>query len=171
MLHFQLQRGSAEPLLQRSLRIYETSSVEPLRLAATFRNAARVYLAMGDYAKAEPLLQRSLQICEAQPKNQHRDLADAVNDLAFYFFETDNFVAAEKHWLRCREIKEANHPRDHAEVGLALQNLGALYMKMGQLSRAKPLCLGITCASWRRPKAPIVCQLPHALEQSCRVPV
>jgi tetratricopeptide (TPR) repeat protein len=63
LYHYQGRYADAEPLLKRSLAIYERA-FDPDSIATALNDLAALYKAQGRYADAEPLLKRSLAVGE-----------------------------------------------------------------------------------------------------------
>ena len=73
----------AEPLLERSLKIYESlRGPDHADVATALNNLAGLYRLMGNYRRAEPLYLRALAIREKAVGVDHPSLAPILNNLA-----------------------------------------------------------------------------------------
>ena len=77
------QLGLAEPLLQRSLLIFEKAlGPDHLRVAISLNNLAALYDDQGRYADAERLYEPSMAIREKALGPDHPTVATSLNNLA-----------------------------------------------------------------------------------------
>jgi CHAT domain-containing protein/Tfp pilus assembly protein PilF len=107
--------------------------------AVQMNNLAKLYQAMGRYAKAEPLLLRSLRILEAELGKDHLDVAECLNSLALLYQATGQHARAESLMRRSLRITEARLGKGHRYVASGLHNLALIYKTTGQYARAEPL--------------------------------
>ncbi len=77
------QYAKAEPLYQRSLKIWEKAlGPDHPHVAVSLNNLATLYYNQEQYAKAEPLYQRALKIWEKALGPDHPDVANALEGYA-----------------------------------------------------------------------------------------
>ena len=132
--------GRAEPLLKRSLAIWEKAlGLEHPRVATGLNNLAALYYSLGDYAKAEPLYKRSLAINEKALGLEHPYVAGGLNNLALLYEALGDNARAEPLLKRSLAIREKALGPEHPDVALSLNNLAMLYQFLGDYTRAEPL--------------------------------
>ncbi len=140
---FLYQRGryeESEPLLERSLRIYEeTLGNEHPDVAAVLNNLAELYRNQGKLSQAQPLFERALRIYEKAFGDEHPYVAAALNSLANLYHGQGKLSDAEPLYERSLRIREEVHGDEHHHVAQSLNNLADLYRNQGKLSQAQPL--------------------------------
>jgi tetratricopeptide (TPR) repeat protein len=122
------QPGTARPLLQRALHIYETAyGPDHPHVAATLVNLAWVLRDLGEPATARPLLQRALHIDETAYGPDHPNVANALHNLAAVLRDLGEPAAARPLYERALHIVETAYGPDHPaslHVRQALRQLG-----------------------------------------------
>jgi tetratricopeptide (TPR) repeat protein len=132
--------SEAEPLLQRSLAIYEkTVGPDHPDTSATLHELARLYQAQGRYSEAEPLLQRSLAIKEKTVGPDHPDTSATLHVLARLYQAQGRYSEAEPLLQRSLAIYEKTVGPDHPSTSATLGVLASLYQAQGRYSEAEPL--------------------------------
>ena len=132
--------SEAEPLMRRSLAIYEKSyGSEHPRVAAVLNNLAQLLQATNRLSEAEPLMRRSLAIDEKSYGSEHPDVARALNNLAELLQATNRLSEAEPLMRRSLAIYEKSYGSEHPAVARALNNLAGLLQATNRLSEAEPL--------------------------------
>jgi len=92
---FQGRYAEAEPLLGRSLAIWEEAlGPEHPYVATNINNLALLYVGEGRYAEAEPLYRRALAIRQTALGPNHPEVAQSLNNLAAVHEKQDRFVEA-----------------------------------------------------------------------------
>jgi tetratricopeptide (TPR) repeat protein/DNA-binding XRE family transcriptional regulator len=130
----------AEPLLQRSLRIYEQiPSADQLAVARTLTSLSNVYNDQGKYAQAEPLLQRVLQIREQLLGPDHPVFASALRSLGSLYGRQGKYSQAEAALERALTILEQALGPVHTDVMTTLANLAIGYAEQGKYEQAEPM--------------------------------
>ncbi len=132
--------SEAEPLLQRSLAIYEkTVGSEHPYTSATLHELASLYQAQGRYSEAEPLLQRSLAIYEKTVGSEHPDTSATLHELARLYQAQGRYSEAEPLLQRSLAIYEKTVGSEHPDTSATLHELARLYQAQGRYSEAEPL--------------------------------
>jgi CHAT domain-containing protein/Flp pilus assembly protein TadD len=127
----------AEPLLQRSLVIYEKAlGNEHPDVARSLNNLALLYQAQGKYQQAEPLYLRALNIFEKLVGKEHPNVAINLNNLAYLYQLQGKYQQAEPLYLRALNIFEKLLGKEHPNVAMNLSNLALLYQAQGDITRA-----------------------------------
>ena len=108
---------------------------DPKRLVAK-RALATAYLETGDRDKAGPLLRDVLAALERVEPRDNAAIASVIGDLAQTVRDD---VEAESLARRALELAEEAFGPEHAETGLALNNLGAYLRGRGRLEEAERL--------------------------------
>jgi tetratricopeptide (TPR) repeat protein len=122
------QYAKAEPLYQRSLRIFESKlGKDGPHVAACLNGLALLYQDQGQYAEAEPLYQRCLKIRECKLGKNHPDVARSLNNLASLYQVQGQYAKAESLYQRGLKVFESRLGKDHPHVARSLNNLAALY--------------------------------------------
>ncbi len=130
----------AEPLYERSLRIYEkVLGEDDPNVATSLNNLAVLYHVQGKYEQAEPLYERSLAIDEKALGKDHPDLAIDLNNLASLYQAQGKYEQAEPLFERSLAFCEYALGKDHPDVASSLNNLALLYDAQGQYEQAEPL--------------------------------
>jgi CHAT domain-containing protein/tetratricopeptide (TPR) repeat protein len=126
----------AEPLYQRSLKIYEAKDDHTL-IAQTLSNLAAVYSGQGDHQRAEPLLLRSLELRKKHLNPEHLDVARSLNNLAALYRSLGDYVRTEPLLQEALRIRQQQRGDSHPDVARSLNNLGQLYQLMGRHDEAE----------------------------------
>ncbi|HEY1348075.1 MAG TPA: FxSxx-COOH system tetratricopeptide repeat protein [Ktedonobacteraceae bacterium] len=136
--------AEAEPLYQRSLRLYERllGSEHP-EVARTLNYLAILYWSQGRYSEAEPLYLRTLHIREQVEGPEHPDVAASLNNLALLYWSQGRYSEAEPLYLRTLRIRERTQGPAHIDVATSLNNLASLYLDQGRYAEAEPLYLRV----------------------------
>jgi tetratricopeptide (TPR) repeat protein len=135
--------AEAEPLLKRSLAIYEQAlGPEHPSVAQSLSNIALNYSAQGRYAEAEPLLKRSLAIYEKALGPDHPDVAVVLSNLSmFYSTQSDQksaltFIRRASSIFRKR-LGRASGERSIGDTREQLTNQGYHLFHVRMVSRAR----------------------------------
>jgi tetratricopeptide (TPR) repeat protein len=127
------QYAQAEPLVQRSLQIYEAAlGKDHPHVADSVTGLALLYAEMGRYAQAEPLVQRSLRIYEAKLGKDHPEVARCLNILADLYLDLRQYAQAEPLCQRSLQIRESQLGKDHPNVAESLMTFAELFEATGQ---------------------------------------
>ncbi len=130
----------AEPLLKRSLVIYEkTLGPEHLAVARGLNNLAELYRNLSRYAEAEPLYKRALSIAEKALGTEHPTVATILNNLAILYHAQGRYAEIEPLHKRSLAIREKTLDPDHPDVATSLNNLAGLYRDLSRYAEAEPL--------------------------------
>ena len=151
--------AEAEPLLKRSLAIYEKvlGPADP-DLSASLDNLARVYQDEGRYGEAEPFYKRSLAIRQKALGREHPEVAKSLNNLAVIYAKQGRYREAEPLYKRSLMIRERTASSDPVDIGESLNNIAELYREQGRYKEAEPLYVR-SLAIWEKtlgPEHPLV---------------
>jgi len=102
-----------------------------------YRELALQYYQSGRYDSAEPLYQKAIAFDEAALGQNHRLVAENLNDLAALYYARKEYQKAEPLYKRSVAIKESLYGPLHPEVAQMLNNLGVLYNVQGQNDKAE----------------------------------
>ncbi|HTB20660.1 MAG TPA: tetratricopeptide repeat protein, partial [Bryobacteraceae bacterium] len=91
----------------------------------------------GHYDEAAPVLQEALGIQERFFGKVHPQVAMGLNILALLDLKRGHLVEAEKEFSRMADINRAVYDDRHYLVGIALLNLGQVYLEEKQYPRAE----------------------------------
>ena len=139
-LHEQGRYPEAEPLLVRSLSIYEQQLGEQHpNVAQSLNSLALLYRSQGRYSEADPLFVRSISIYEQQLGEQHPSVAASLNNLAALYESQERYSEAEPLFVRSLSIREQQLGKQHPDVAQSLNNLAALYCSQGHYTEAESL--------------------------------
>ncbi|NMG61058.1 CHAT domain-containing protein, partial [Geitlerinema sp. P-1104] len=100
---------AAEPLLLRSLEIYEITLGDfHAHVATSFNNLAAFYHYQGNYQAAEPLYRRSLEIDETSLGESHPHVAISLNNLAALYQAQGDISQSLSFRQRSLDVEETN---------------------------------------------------------------
>ncbi|MEO0810251.1 MAG: tetratricopeptide repeat protein, partial [Pseudomonadota bacterium] len=132
--------GEAEPLLTRSLAIYEkTVGPDQPSTSATLHELARLCRAQGRYGEAEPLLKRSLANREKTLGPDHPSTSSTLHELGRLYEALGRYGEAEPFLARSLAIDEKTVGPDHSDTSSTLRELARLYLAQGRYGEAEPL--------------------------------
>ena len=139
-LYQRAQYAEAEPLLKRSLALYE-KALGPHHpdVATSLHNLALLYHDQGKYAEAEPLYERSLAIREKALGSDHPYVAASLGNLGRLYHNQGEYAEAEPLFRRSLAIGEKALGSGHPHVATSLHNLAELYRAQGKYAEAEPL--------------------------------
>jgi CHAT domain-containing protein len=127
----------AEPLLQRSLAIYEKAfGVDSVNTAAPLNNLALLYSYKGDYKQAELFGLRALAINEKGFGPEHIEVAASLSLLGTLYSAKGEYNRGEALLQRALSINQKVFGPNHPRVALSLANLAALYLSKGDIQQA-----------------------------------
>ena len=126
----------AEPLFQRSLKIYEARGEDQLDMLPTLTNLANLYFAMRQYTKAEPLYLRALELRQKKSSGDDLGMAVPLYNLARFYYSMGEYRKAEPLYERSEKIWAS---KQLAEAAFAMIGLADLYAKIGENTKAAPL--------------------------------
>ena len=139
---YQLQEryGEAEPLIKRSLGIYEkVEGPDHHYVGIVLHTLATLYRAQGRYLDAEPLYKRSLAIREKALGPDHPDVGASLNNLAQLYQSQGHYAEAEQLYKRGLAITEKAVGADQPRTSRIAGNLGSFLKSEGRLDEAEPL--------------------------------
>ena len=85
---------------------------------------------MGKFEKAEPLYQKSLAIYEKLLGEEHPNTATSYNNLAHFYYNTDDIKRAYDYMKKAVEIREKVLPENHPNLITAKENLILIQQKL-----------------------------------------
>ena len=116
-LYAQGRSGEAEPLLKRTLEIYEEGyPADHPDLAIPLGNLAQLYLSQGRFIEAEPLFQRILQIQERRVGPQSFQAGEALANLAFLYCQWQRYDDGTQYFERALTVMQNALGSEHPSV-------------------------------------------------------
>jgi len=101
---------------------------------------ARLYNSQGKLAQAEPLYQEALAMSKRLFSDDHPDVAQSLNNLAFLYQSQGKLAQAESLCQEALAMSKCLFPDDHPSVATSLNSLAFLYQSQGKLAQAESLC-------------------------------
>ena len=139
-LNLNARYAGAEPLLRRTLAIYEkVLGPEHSKTAPSLNNLAMLLYNKGDYDGAEPLYRRALAIREKVLGPEHPDAAISLNNLAALLYKKGDYAGAEPFLRRALAIREKVLGPEHPDTAISLNSLAMLLDIRGDYAGAEPL--------------------------------
>ena len=108
-------------------------------MVPVLQNLAELLNALGDRSNTEPLYIRLLQIAEKSHGPDHPEVAEALDDLAGFYAETQNYGKAYPLLIRALKIKEMAVGPDHLQVAEIVTKLALMYRGLDDYKKAEPL--------------------------------
>ena len=93
----------------------------------------------GKYREAIPIAERAVEVSKRALGPEHRETADALNNLGFLFQRIGDYAKAEPPYQEALRIRRKVLGPEDPDTAESLNNLGALYQDMGESARAEPL--------------------------------
>ncbi|MHC4721607.1 MAG: tetratricopeptide repeat protein, partial [Planctomycetota bacterium] len=106
--------------------------------ANALRSMARVYMAVGEYAKAQPLAEQAVALARSGGVSD-AELSLCMIDLAWLHREQARLADAEKMCIEGLELQEKAYGRDHPYVAYTLRILASVYQDSGKYRLAAPV--------------------------------
>ncbi len=142
MYTHQGQLGEAEPLYQRSLKIYQQAvGADNTHVAIALTNLADLYKVQNKYLQAEPLYLRALAIFENSLGPEHQNVATVLTGLTGVYFTLGQYDKAEAMSYRALSIQQKILGPNHPALATSLNNLAFMQVNQGHYSQAEPLYL------------------------------
>ncbi|WP_413167313.1 tetratricopeptide repeat protein [Capilliphycus salinus ALCB114379] len=104
-----------------------------------FVGLGRFYEGQGFYSQAEPWCQKCLDITQNRLGQQHRDVAESLNNLAGLYESQGKYEEAEPLYQQALEMRRQLLGQQHPSVATSLNNLAGLYYFQGKYEEAEPL--------------------------------
>jgi len=104
--------------------------------ASLINELGAFYRGRAEYAKAEEYFRRALAIQESLGRAGGGDYATVVNNLAGALRLQKRFEESELEFLRCLELYRASVGEQHILYAGGLNNLGLLYLDLGETEKA-----------------------------------
>ena len=115
LYQYQGNYPEAEPLIQRSLAIWEKAlGPEHPDVALSLNNLAGLYKTQGKHSQAEPLYRRALTILTKSVGPDHPNVATTLENFAELLREMDRDAEAEKMETRAKAIR-AKHAQENPQ--------------------------------------------------------
>ncbi len=92
---------------------------------------------MGDNTKAQNFYEQALAVTRKAFGQEHRNVAEILNNLAFLYDAQGNFGRAEELLQQALRIWHATLGEDHPDIASTLNNLGTIYYDSGDYVRAE----------------------------------
>lgn len=139
-LHIQVSHTLAEPLLKRSLAIYEQQlGLEHPSPIHVLSNLADLYESRGNSAEAESLYLRALAICKEQWGLEHLTTATCLNGLALLYIHQGRHAEAEPLLKFTLFVFGERLGLEHPTTATCLNNLAVVLREQGKYAEAEPL--------------------------------
>jgi tetratricopeptide (TPR) repeat protein len=127
----------AQSLLERAIEIRQAVGQSELEIASTRRELGALLRRRGRYDEAEKQLSRAIAAYSDIEPNEFACLdenryANAVNDLALLYDDTDRTPEAESYFQWVLSVFGRNKGRDHLDTATVLANAGFLYRDSGR---------------------------------------
>ena len=136
-LHFQARDAEAEPFARRAVFIAEQSGNQAL-LGATLNGLGVVLAGGGQKARAEPVMRRSVAILEEAEGPEGLEVAQAANNLATLYTETQQYSKAELQLGRVLPVYEKRFGPEHPLYAMALGNMFTTLYQQNRASEGEP---------------------------------
>ncbi len=131
--------AEAEPLLERSVTLYESAGVPDLDLARSLHALGVAQHALARYEGARVTLERALAIREQILGPDHLEVGETASNLAQVHQDRGRYEEALALSERALGILETNLGPDHPELSTPLLNHGGLLRDRGDLAGADSL--------------------------------
>ena len=93
----------------------------------------------GKYQEAIPIAERAIEVSKRALGAEHRETADALNNLGLLFQKIGYYAKAEPLLQEALRIRQKTLGSEHPDTANSLNNLASLYQEMGEYARAEPL--------------------------------
>jgi tetratricopeptide (TPR) repeat protein len=132
--------GEAEPIVKRSLAIYEKDwGPEHLQVTGSLERLAQLYHAQRKYKEAEALYMRAVAIEEKALGREHLGVATTLHNLAALYRDQGRYGQSESLFRRALAIREKVLEPGHPDVAESLNNLAKTLVLQRQHASALPL--------------------------------
>lgn len=132
--------GDAEPLMERSLAIFQ--QILPAghpNIATATSNLGFQFQLVGRYEEAERLYKRALEMREKAEFPNFEHIAESLNNLAQIYKRQWRVAESIPLLRRAVEMRERIHGKEDRQVALSLANLASSLELQTQFSEAEPL--------------------------------
>jgi tetratricopeptide (TPR) repeat protein len=125
----------AEKNFIKAMEIWEVRPGEVYKYTASLINLGDLYRRQAKFAAAEPLLQKALQVRENSKGMSDQAIVEALSSYGGLFFVQGQHDKALPHWEKALRMtdKPTAPPNMRILLAQSLNNLGALYRRMGRL--------------------------------------
>lgn len=107
-----------------------------IEVANSLNSLAELYYSLGKFEQAQPLSERIMSIYEKIFGSEHLGLAMISTFLALIYHGQKNYDKAEGFYRKALAIKQKALGHNHNEVGLLMENYGALLYATGRSEEA-----------------------------------
>ena len=136
-LHSQGRDAEGDPLVRRAVSLAERSGSQ--KMVGMMLNSLGVVLAgEREMARAEPVLRRSVAILEAAEGEDAFDVAQASNNLATIYAETQQYAKAEKELAHSVEVYAKHLGTSHPLYASVLGNMFIALYEQRRVAEAEP---------------------------------
>jgi tetratricopeptide (TPR) repeat protein len=131
----------AEKNFIKAMEIWEVRPGEVYKYTASLINLGDLYRRQAKFAAAEPLLQKALQVRENSKGMSDQAIVEALSSYGGLFFVQGQHDKALPHWEKALRMtdKPTAPPNMRILLAQSLNNLGALYRRMGRLEESHEL--------------------------------
>ncbi|MDZ8033177.1 tetratricopeptide repeat protein [Nostoc sp. DedSLP04] len=106
-----------------------------------FTSNAKFYSGQGLYNQALPWYEQCLEVTKKRLGEEHPDVAQSLNNLAFLYNSQGRYSQAEPLLIRALALRRKLLGEEHPDVAQSLNNLAFLYNSQGRYSQAEPLLI------------------------------
>lgn len=131
----------AERNFLKAIKIWEVMPGEVNKYTRGLINLGDLYRRQGKFTDAEPLLRKALQVRESSKGVSDQAVVEALSSYGGLFFVQGQHDKALPHWEKALRITDKPAAPANMRILLAqsLNNLGALYRRMGRLEESHAL--------------------------------
>ncbi|MCC5661100.1 tetratricopeptide repeat protein [Nostoc sp. XA010] len=108
-------------------------------LISLFIGNAQFYQGQGLYSQAAPWYQKCLEATKERLGEEHPDVAQSLNNLAYLYNSQGRYREAEPLHQQALALRRKLLGEEHPDVAVSLNNLAHLYYSQGRYSEAEPL--------------------------------
>jgi CHAT domain-containing protein/tetratricopeptide (TPR) repeat protein len=131
--------GRARTALEKARILRERQlGLDHADVASTLIPLSHVLRQEGDVAAARSLLDRAVSILEKS--SNEPELVRALLTRGYSEYDSGDYAEAVSTWERALDTATRTLPKDHPDLGVCHQNLGALYTETGDYEQARKHC-------------------------------
>jgi tetratricopeptide (TPR) repeat protein len=116
-----------------------TSADQALAQAGQLDHQWNQFYRQGRYSEAIPLAEQVLDLRRIILGENHPDVANSLNNLAFLYYSQGHYSEAEPLYQQALKILQTALGENHPDIATSLNNLAGLYQDQGRYSEAEPL--------------------------------
>jgi tetratricopeptide (TPR) repeat protein len=136
-LHMMRRDAEAEPVLRGAVEI-ATDAGDAKLLGIALSGLATALAGEGEQARAEPVMRRSLALLERSEGEDTLDTANAANNLAVLYCDTNQYPEAEEEMKLALSFYESHFVGLESSVAMGLRNMFVILFKQRRTAEAEP---------------------------------